>query len=383
MIKLSERNASGMLVIQCPEVTTKFYFRGGNIVRLVRDPPDPKQRFGQLLVASSQVSKLELEAALKDAEQQKLPIGQALVKRHAIPSSGIGKILREQQQIGILEQAKAEKGAFAFYERVRPPKGPPMPPANPLRIIFRGKVDEYRMRLQAQMEKADAPYLDLYLFPAENAPEDMSTVGLDDNEIRFWNLVVTGGYNLRDVYNVSPLSRRATHGLIFALLEMGFVEYQPEMKPELRAKMMQKILRRKEAQIGKANAFGVLEIHWISHEQEVKEAYQVKKKEYDCSKISHLLSDKLNKVSEAILKHIEEAYKELSTHDGRQRVRRESIESNQIQFHADLLMQQGDMAVFKNDRREAEDRFSHVLEITPGNRDAQQKLQQIKNLPTA
>jgi hypothetical protein len=89
------------------------------------------------------------------------------------------------------------------------------------------------------------------------------------------------------------------------------------------------------------------------------------------------LTPEVNNISKKILARIDAALKELKTHEGRQLCRQSFLEPAQIQFHADLLMQQGDMAVFKGERREAEDRFVHVLEINPGNKEAKAKLQQL------
>ncbi len=380
-VTLGNRNATGMLVIKSDVAESKYYYRNGSIVRFVRQPPDEKQRFGQILLESAKISTMELEGALEEARAKGLPIGQALVRRRALPASGVGKILRQQMKTAILEQAEQVEGTFAFYERVRPPRGQPMPPANPRRVIFRGKVDKYKARLQPEMDKIEKPDQFQYVYPTEAAPDDMSLIGLNDQEIRFWTLCITGGYMLKDVFSVSPLNRRTTHGLIYALMDLGMVEFKPEMAPELRAKLMKKLLRRKQADLNKANHFQVLEIHWISTEQEVKEAYAKVRKEYDCSKIAHLLSPELLDLSKEILERIDLAYKELSTHNGRQLCRQASLEPAQIAFHVDLLMQQGDMAIFKGDRREAVDRFTHVLEIAPGNRDAKHKLQTIQATP--
>ncbi len=381
LVTLGSRHATGLLVVKSDVAESKFYFRNGSIVRCYREPPDPERRFGQILMEDAKISKTELEAALEEAKAKGLPIGQALVRRRALLASGVGKILRRQMKLGILEQVAAKEGTFAFYERVRPPRGQPMPPSSPRKVIFRGKVDQYKARLQPDMDKIEKPLQFLYVFPSPNAPEDMSEIGLDDKEIRFWNQCITGGYMLKDVSSVSNLNRRTTHGLIFALVDLELVEFQNEMAPELRAKLMKKLLRRKQAELGKANHFEVLDIHWISTEQEVKAAYAKVRKEYDCSSIAHLLPPDLIALSKEILDRIDLAYKELSTHNGRQLCRQASLESAQIVFHVDLLMQQGDMAIFKGERREAIDRFTHVLEINPGNKEAKLKLQTMQTAP--
>jgi Tfp pilus assembly protein PilZ len=374
---LAQRKANGRLLLQ-GDTSAELYFYQGQIIRVIEQPLRNEHLLGEMLVRAGQIRSIERDLALAQAREQELPLGQALIKRNSLTTQALAQALSKQQQSRVYEQTRRLEGRFSFTDYVRPPKGPPLPAVHPARVLFRGKVDEYRNRLPHEVEAAESGYSELFLFRADHAPENMGEVGLNAEEQRFWNQVVTGGYYLKEVYPLSNLSRRQTHAVVFALLELGLLVFRRDMDPRKKEQKLREALRRKVSRMEKDTLFNVLELHWMATDSDVVEGYQRVRAAYDCSSIPIEVAEDVRTMSATILKRAEEAMAALRTHEQRRKYRESFLEPSQIHFSADLLLQQGDMSLYRGDLKDAEHRFTHALELEPANKEIRAKLEEVR-----
>jgi len=378
LMDLERKKVSGRLNLTSNQVSNVVYLRRGGVMRVEEDPEVPEHFLGEILNATIQLNPRDRDEALQAAQERGLLLGQELIRRKLINHRDLREALGQQIEARVIAQTKLQEGQFAFYERVGPGKVPPAPNISPVSVILRERINTLRMRLPDEMTKLEQPFLESYCFKGEQAPDDMGELGLSQDEVKFWDQVITGRYHLRKVYTLSNLSRRQTHALIFTLHNIGVLKFRPEMATEFRLQNLAEFYQRKFRRIEADDLFQVLELHWMATEEEVRRNHERLHKMYDYSSLPSELPPKLKEKADAIMARLEEARRRLSAHSDRQRYRHDIIEDHQLHFTADLLGQQGDMAVFRADYKEAIDRFIHVLEIDPKNLDARRKLDTLR-----
>jgi hypothetical protein len=363
---LSRKGATGSLRVTAGDARSDIYFHKGRVARILRDPLPQGGRLGELLVTQELLTEQQRDQALEAAADKRVPIGQALLAAKAITKSELATALSKQLQRRLVEEGAHASGQFAFYANAPIGKAPVSPPIYPIRAIFRATVDRYARRLAEEVESIEATYADMYVFPGDNAPEDITELGLNDKEKRFWAETVIGQYRLRDLYPVSKLGRRYTHAVLFALVDLGAVKFEDTMASERRTSKVSEALERKHGELTSGTLFDRLEVHWGSTDEDIERGFRRMRAEYNPSALPPDFPQNLRKLVEEIADNVDEAYQRLRVKEERQRYRRTIQEDSKLKFAAGVLMQQGEIALMRHDFVSAYDRYSHAHEIWPG-----------------
>jgi len=375
---LSRKGVTGSLRVTAGDALSDIYFHKGRVARILRDPLPQGGRLGELLVAQELITEQQRDHALEVAAEKRAPIGQALLEAKAITKSELATALSKQLQRRLVEEAEHASGKFAFYANAPIGNAPVSPPIYPIKAIFRATVDRYSRRLAEEVESIEAGNADMYVFRGNNAPDDISELGLNDKERRFWDETVIGQYRLRDLYPVSKLGRRFTHAVLFALVDLGAVQFEDRMGSERRTLKVTAALERKHAELKSGTLFDRLEVHWGATDEDVERGYRRMHAEYDVTALPSDFPARLRTLVTEIVDSIDEAYTALRAKEDRQRYRRTIQEDSKLRFAAGVLMQQGDIALLRHDFVSAYDRYSHAQEIWPGLSGLAEKLRSAK-----
>jgi hypothetical protein len=362
MWTLARKQAVGELELS-GKTRARIYVHKGRVARVLRDPVPPGNRLGELLVVRREITPEQCDAALASATRRKVPLGQELVATKVLEKNQLAGALHRQLQARLVAVAEVASGKFTFVPNAPIGEEPVSPPIDPLKTLFRAIVDGYTRRLPDEVKAAEADVIDLFLYPGEEPAEGLADLGLSDRESRFCREAVTGRYRLREAYSISKISRRNTHGLVFALRDLGFAKFERKMDPARRASELTDSIETKHGEIRSATLFDFLEVHWGALGEEIEEAHAKMRAEF--GEVSGLPPEAGRKCKE-ILTHIDEARDRLSAKEERQRYRRTLIQDEQLRFAANLLAQQGDMAMFRRDFACAQSRYAHAAEIWPG-----------------
>ncbi|MFO1052165.1 MAG: DUF4388 domain-containing protein [Planctomycetota bacterium] len=87
---------SGCLHVRTPTEHARFVFDAGRVVAATTDEPQPGGRVGDLLVRLGAISPEALEKAVKDAEGQSIPLGEALLRARLVTTAQLEKALSLQ-----------------------------------------------------------------------------------------------------------------------------------------------------------------------------------------------------------------------------------------------------------------------------------------------
>jgi hypothetical protein len=255
-------------------------------------------------------------------------------------------------------------GNWAFFETESLPENFITPPLRVPSIQYRA-LKAYTMDLAVEtISQTHRPNLDKYVFLNPDAVGVLDEVAFTGPEKKFLSILQSNSWRLREIFSVSNLSRTETANTLWALNEMCFLDYREEETSERYLSRVGTRISQKVGQLRTGTHFDILEVHWICVTEDVEAAYRRLKGEFVPANYSNIPPE-LEEALGRIQAGLDKAYEAINKDYTRRAYREEIIERTQIEQSAEVLSRKGEMAILKNDRREALACFVKASELMP------------------
>ncbi|MCB9779118.1 MAG: hypothetical protein H6742_11190 [Alphaproteobacteria bacterium] len=380
LVELAARRATGLLTIRGRGGRIRYgFWSNGGPVGFRSEPLQEGEVLGVLLYKADQITKAQLQESLAIMQQEGCRQGEAFIQLGIMTFPQLVMVLGKQVEFVLQRVLGETDGEWTFHELDALPERFLPSPLKAPGLVFRNLVKQARAMKGETIYEALGPYLDKYVSLPPRLAEIAPEMGFGVSEARLVGTIQESSWRMRELYAVSPMSRAVTAAVMWAFLELGFVEFNEHADDARTFAALRVIIDRKKNQIFKGSHFDVLEVHWICVGEEVEQAYQRLKKEYKPSRYARMDDadradvDKINVALDA-------AREALLDDRARREYRKSVIEESKIVQSAELLGKQGDMAVLRNDRRAALTCFSKAAELIPGRPEFRQALMQARNL---
>jgi hypothetical protein len=274
--------------------------------------------------------------------------------------------LQKQVELHLQKIMRIDAGVWAFFELEGLPERFITPPLNVPSILFRALLNYSRQLSMEQIAEAHRPNMDLYLYFAEGVADAAAEINFKTAERTFLEIMASNSWRLRELFSVSNLSRTDTSAVVWALNEMGFLDFRKEETMERYIGRVSHRIDQKTKQLTKGSLFDILEVHWICLQPEIDSAHKRIHVEFAGREYERLPPELKAKVAR-ILERVEKAYSILSDERQRRTLRQELIEKDMIAASADILSKKGEMAILKGDSRAAMDCWGKAVELLPNN----------------
>ncbi|MFH1467240.1 MAG: DUF4388 domain-containing protein [Pseudomonadota bacterium] len=366
MVQLAIHRRTGVLVVIGEDGVRRFGFweRGGPVGFRV-EPMDQGSVLGVLLYRAGKVDKAQLKQSLRIMEEQNIRQGEALIQLGVLSFPQLVLALQKQVELHLQKIMRVPEGFWAFFELEVLPERFITPPVNVPSILFRALLAYSRELSLEQIAEAHRPSMDRYVYFAEGVEDAVAEINFKAQERKFLEILASNSWRLREVFSVSNLSRTETSTVMWALAEMGFLDFRLE---ETMERFMGRVLRRvnqKTTQL-KGSLFDALELHWICLAPEVEIAHERIRREFTAREYQGLPPDLAEKVTR-ILARADEARAVLLDDRQRRTLRQEIIEKEMINASAEILAKKGEMAILKGDSKAAIDCWGKACELLPNN----------------
>jgi hypothetical protein len=280
----------------------------------------------------------------------------------------------------LLQRVMAQRsGEWTFHVLPKlPERFLPVPLPVPT-LLFRALFQHMSSQPAEEVAALLRPKLDLYLSFPEEVVSIITDMRLSKQERKLIEVMHSDQWRTRELFAVSPLSRAKTTSTLLSLDDLGFLQFdEREDVSKVLARNVANI-RRKRIQTASASHFDILEVHWISLPHEVEQAYKRLTGDFDPARYAGLPPESLKDL-ETIRASLDKAHARLKPDRGRREYRREIIEEDIILQSAELLSQQGEMAIMRHDRRDATACYGKALELAPRNPNYRDGLQRSTTL---
>ena len=369
LMHLAVERSTGLLTLELPGGERKYgFWSKGGPVGWRSEPLNREEVLGVLLYRAGQVTKEQLQRSLEIMEEQGCRQGEAFIELGIMSFSQLVMVLQKQCEYIFLKVLEEGEGAWTFHLLDELPERFYNPALKASNVLYRRLTRQIEEINTTEIYSALRPSLDRYVFVREEMREVMGAIGWSKDERRFLDLVQARSWRLRELFSVSNMSRRATARFIYALLDLGFVAFQEEEDPERYMKRITDQIMGKFYRVQKVHHFDVLEVHWISLQDEIEAGYKNMKARYRAG-VFHDLSPELEQALELINRKLDAAYAVLRDPARRRAYREEIIEKDMIINSADLLAKKGEMAIMRADAADAQACWGKAVELMPNRKD--------------
>jgi len=367
LMQLAVDRTTGLLSVILPDGRKKYgFWSKGGPVGWRNEPVDKEEVLGVLLYRAGQITKEQLQESLEMMEREDTRQGEAFIEMGIMTFAQLVMVLQKQCEYVFLKVLQEEEGEWHFHKLDALPErffNPAIKASNVLYGKLKGEVAEL---VTSEIYNRLRPHLDRYVYVRDEMKEVIAAIGWSKEDLRFLQLIQARSWRLREVFSVSNMSRRNTARLIWSLLDLDFVAYQDDEDMERYQKRISELIMGKYYKVRGANQFDVLEVHWICMRDDVDLAYKIIKDRYRASAF-HDLSGEHKEALKVINDYIDRSYQAMRDTARRRAYREELVEKDMIINSAELLAKKGEMAIMRQDPRDAQACFGKAVELFPQN----------------
>ncbi|MDP6932037.1 MAG: hypothetical protein QGG40_03935, partial [Myxococcota bacterium] len=367
VIGLATERSTGVLTIRLPDEIVRYgFWSNGGPVGWRTDPLQESEVLGMLLFRAKQIGKEQLAKSLELMEQRGCRQGDALIELGVLSFPQLLMVLSKQTEFIFQRTLETTAGDWTFHGLPQLPEKFVAPAVPAPSVMFRRLVDIAKKMDSGELKAQQLPQLDLYVFTHDQLATALNVIKFAKGEAKLVEILQAKSWRLRELISVSPMARTPTVSAIWALDQLGFLDFRESEDVGRYLERVGSRVRQKKAQVAQCSLFDVLEVHWICLPGEVEAAYRRLHEEFDVSGYHDLSSDLQGDIR-ICRKAVEEAYQRLRHEGSRREYRAELIEEVKIFQSAELLSKKGEMAIMKHDGKDARMCFGKALELIPGN----------------
>ncbi len=377
--QLGQHNATGTLHVDSEDGQhLECYLNKGRVVAVVAEPPDETLRLGELLVEEGILKENHRDIALRKTEGTERPLGDVLREEQWLTKKQLATTLRTQMYRRLRPFLHMEEAQFAFWEQRRPEGVRNFsPPTAPLRLLLRGAIEEIEKEAAEVSAEFDKQYNSRYLFQEDAPQEEWDALQLSQDEKTFLETMATGQFRFREALTTSSLRRRQAYAFVRALHELALVRFEKQQSMKFRLQEMMEKFSNRHALIQHEDIYEFIGTSWASTQDDLQEAMERIKTEYDISHYEGDWPEEITTMSEEILSYLKELRKKFR---GGKRPIPPSTRSSpaQIRSSIKLLEEQADMAVYRRNFQQAIEFFTRILDLVPTSQKHKDKIKACK-----
>lgn len=365
MVRAAVERWTGLFTLQMADGRVRYgFWDKGGPVGWRTDPVLEGEVLGVLLLKAGQINKAQLEESLALMAARGCRQGDAFIEMGVMTFTQLIMVLGKQCEYVTQQALRESVGGFTWHPLDVLPEAFLPPPLKVPAMLYKGLVAAGRELRGDELAQVLKPRLDAYLRFKPGAIPVLKDMRLPPPERKLVEIVQESSFRLREVFSVSPLSRQATAGVLYAFIQLGFFEFDVGETREAYLDRVREGLETKKRQVETGTWFDILETHWISLPDELEASYRKVRAEFDPGAYRELPAD-LKALADRIVARIEEGWAVLRDERKRREYRKELLEEFMIVQSAELLAKKGEMALMRKDTRMALDCFAKALELQP------------------
>ncbi len=368
IIQMALMKATGVMEVRTrnPDRSTLVrhgFWREGGPVGWRSDPLQDDEVLGMLLYRSKQIQKEQLDASLELMRGSPLRQGEALMMLGVLTFGEVLGALGKQADVVLQKVMQSKAGGWAFYPTDGLPERFVVAPLPVLPRIYKalldagGEMDPNEFRVMTDKNQQD------FVVLHEELIERRKEFEFGDEEEKLLDVLATQPLRVRDLGTRTSLGRKTTALVLWALEELGLIEFQQDEGAGEATERVRTRIADKEKQIATGNPFDILGVHWSATTEEVKLGYKKAIADFspEVRGLDKAIQDRLAK----IVKSIEDAFVDLRSDDRRRNRRRQFVDEGRIQSSAELFARKGEIAIERKDGRGAMICFLKAQELLP------------------
>lgn len=363
-----------VLALESGGETVQYVIHFGQLVDVRRESTQQtEQALAELLQSTGRIDAEDLERANVLASIHDIPVQDALVDMGCITLEDLlrairGQLIEEFHQLWEMDTDDAR--LFRLDDR---------PPLR-LRRSSVDLVTQVSTRIKRQIDRLSGDEIEERkksfsggrVQRPESIPFDVDRLGFDEDQRRFFDVVLDEPRSLFDLGRISNLRSKEMIRVLLWLDELGILARRERSTKTPEHQEIVSLYNRLDS----SNHFEVLGVHWAAYGDEIDEAYQRLQRTLDVSQnVEEALSDELTEIRQTV----SEAYGVLSNTNRRRTYRKKVIDDFSRKNGLDIYRSQIDSLMMRDDKTELIDSLSRIVELDPGDKKARQQLEALRH----
>lgn len=350
-----------------------LFSKGGFVRRAYRRPAAQGTTLATLLQHQKHLTHEQAEAVVWVAAGSGISEEDALLKLGFLPPEFVEQAATAKARIVMAMMAKEQRVMYSLHTLLEPQLGDVKAmktPSAPARVApakvsgLQEAMTKYKELRTEEAEEEQKELLSLIPTIKGDVAALAERLKLGPKGEKFFANCLTGNFPLRKVYTLTNLSRRNTFAMIFALRDVGLLEFVAADNEEILTAELIEMVGTRFATLEKGNLFDRLDLHWSATGIEIEEAEQNFLKHLSSATPSRVGAEVADKARQAAA-GIQEASRLLASVELRKEHRLSFLEPFNIQQGLDLVCSHLEMAIYRHDRKEVARLLDRIMEIEP------------------
>lgn len=380
LVDAALNESTGLLTVIEPDGVKRFgFWMGGGPVGWRREPNREEETLGGLLLRARKIDRERLEQALGRMRETRVRLGSVLVEMGVIKAAQLGVVLRKQAEFILQLIFRSDEGVWAFHPCDGFPERFMIKPVNVPEVLFRAMVAHSKNINSERIYAGLRPSLNKHLQIRGSAEALLESFEWTKNEKRFHTMLKSGP-RLRRVFSVTPLTKAETLGSLWALNDLGFIQFGDDTKREDRSRMLRRIsgpIHARAKLVATANEFDVLRISWICSGKEVEAAYTKWSARFSRDRFPDL-PDELDQALAEIGRATTRAYEQIKDADQRRATRLNLVGQPLVDQSAELLAEKALELEGERQWKDAQRCWAQAVDLCPDREDWREKLHRLR-----
>ncbi len=341
------------------------YVVGGGPVHYVREPSLETEAIETLIGRKNLVSEPVLEQARRLATLTGRPLVSVVMRLRLISETQLFNLRGDQTRMVTEHLLDCTTGTVRLYEvpeirEVFQESGSAV-----LKMLWRHAAKSHEsMDSSAVRSKLEAMKPKFVSLTTEGKAI-LHKLPLSSVQQTFVNRLLRPSRPVRKLFTRMEMAEVDAARLLLSMQRLGLVLLAARGAENQKDAEIERKLRDRFRRVDR-DVFGFLGLHWSALPEELAEAVSSLDAELKkFSTIGDAISN-FDAMRSALLDRLEEARGLLSSEKQRQKYRRKVVDANEQFMAAETLLKQGEMALFRRDRKQARECFARMLEIDPG-----------------
>ena len=366
----------GVVRIDHPMGTSSIYFERGGPVQVRDDPVVVDETLGVMLVRMGKITEADFQRSLRVMNETGKLQGEVLIDMGLLTFPVLVMALMKQTEMKIMRLFNNAEGSFATFPLEQHATKYVTPPLKAPAVLYKAINAQFTDMTVAEMDDLQRPFMDMYSQVTIDFPID--DMQLKKMETEFLEIAARRSYRLRQIHSVSNMGRAQTAAIVLTLIDLGILAFVEEEDTSQVMDNFKTKLTEKIAFMADQNLFERLELHWSARPVDVTEGYDRLEKEWQKFGTGYELSQELEDLRNQVFNTLREARDTLTSDEGRRAHRRETYESQQIAFSADIFFRQAELLMISERWKEVLENMERAAELVPDSRKYQQALQKVR-----
>ena len=366
LLRLTTDRATGIVVIKAFREIRWAYMVDGGPIHFAGDTPHAGEFLSDQLIAEAGITMQEWTEALRMTKLLGGLPGELMVAQGRLSQAQLNTALTRRTERITRNLIGTNFGKWSFHEVPGVRQAFRNTPVNAVEVLMDSERKVQAARDNELIIRECEPFYKHHVKLVASRQHLLARIQLHDNERAVVDEMLGAGWTIGELVAYGGMIERPLLRLLSALQGMGLVEFVAEEGELSKRNRAERILWIGMRDLERRDAFEAVSAHWSSTPLEIEQGYHRVLAEYGMERFGGVADDRIKALITRIQEKANAIYRSLGDRAGRRAARKTRVGDDLLLMACELLDQQAQLALWKNDFPFVKACYERVLDLDPG-----------------